>query len=93
MSVGGAYWSWRWQLGEGERWRTADGVLTLQMSMKSVRGAYWSWRWQLGEGERWRTADGVPTRPSVNEVTKRRVLELSMASALRDCLGALQMER
>ena len=26
-SVGGAYWSWRWQLG-GVRWRTAVGVLT-----------------------------------------------------------------
>ena len=27
-SVGGAYWSWRWQLGEGLRWRTADGAVT-----------------------------------------------------------------
>ena len=27
-SVGGAYWSWRWQLAEGLRWRTADGALT-----------------------------------------------------------------
>ena len=27
-SVGGAYWSWRWQLEEGLRWRTADGALT-----------------------------------------------------------------
>ena len=26
--VGGAYWSWGWQLGEGLRWRTADGALT-----------------------------------------------------------------
>ena len=62
------------------------------MSMKSVRGAYWSWRSQLGEGERWRTADRVLTLPSVNEDNKRRLLELSMANALRDCLGALQME-
>ena len=27
-SVGGAYWSWRWQLGEGVLWRTAVGVQT-----------------------------------------------------------------
>ena len=27
-SVGGAYWSCQWQLGEGLRWRTADGALT-----------------------------------------------------------------
>ena len=28
MSVGGAYWSWRWQLGVGVRWRTANGAMT-----------------------------------------------------------------
>ena len=27
-TFGGAYWSWRWQLGEGMRWRNAVGVLT-----------------------------------------------------------------
>ena len=27
-SAGGAYWSCRWQLGEGVRWRTAVGVQT-----------------------------------------------------------------
>ena len=43
-SVGGACWSWRWQLAEGLRWRTADGALTFAnvMSIRSVGGAYWS---------------------------------------------------
>ena len=34
-SIGGAYWSWRCQLGEGMRWRTAVGVLTLCRRMVS----------------------------------------------------------
>ena len=44
------------------------------------------------ERVRWSTADIAFTRPIVNEVYKRRLLELAMAAALRDCLGALQME-
>ena len=33
------------------------------------------------------------TYPSVNEVSKRRLLELAMAaSGLRECVGALNME-
>ena len=44
------------------------------------------------EGVGWSTADIALTRPIVNEFYKRRLLELAMAAALRDCLGALQME-
>ena len=44
MSVGGAYWSWRWQLVEGVRWRTAVGVQTRQMSFRSLGDDYCSWR-------------------------------------------------
>ena len=35
---------------------------------------------------------GALTCPSVNEVSKRRLLELAMAAWLRDCVGALNME-
>ena len=45
-----------------------------------------------GEGERWRTADGVLISPSVNEVSKRPLLELPIKTRVRDCVGALQME-
>ena len=34
-SVGGAYWSWRWQLGDGVCWRTADGAVT-RLSVNKV---------------------------------------------------------
>ena len=32
------------------------------------------------------------TYPSINEVSKRRLLELAMAAGLRECVGALNME-
>ena len=41
---------------------------------------------------RWRTAVGALTCPSVNEVTKRDLLELAMAAGVREFVGALQME-
>ena len=43
------------------------------------------------EGERWCTADGILTCPNVNEVSKRRLLELAMAADVRECVGALQL--
>ena len=62
------------------------------MSKRSIGGAYWSWRWQLGEGVHWRAAVGALTCPSVNEVSKRRLLELAMAAGVREFVGALNME-
>ena len=62
------------------------------MSMNSVGGAYWSLRWQLCDGVRWRTADGAMTRLSVNEVSRRRLLELAMAAGVMECVGAWLME-
>ena len=41
---------------------------------------------------RWRTAAGALTYPSVNEVSKRRLLELAMAAGVREFVGALNME-
>ena len=40
---------------------------------------------------RWRTAVGVLTRPSINEVTKRKLLELVMAAVVSECFGTLQI--
>ena len=40
---------------------------------------------------RWRTAVRVLIRPSVNEVSKRRPLELAMAAGVRECFGILQI--
>ena len=37
---------------------------------------------------RWRTADGATTRLSVNEVSRRRLLELAMAAGMMECVGA-----
>ena len=37
---------------------------------------------------RWRTAEGALTRPSVNELNRRRLLELAMAAGMRECVGA-----
>ena len=34
-SVGGAYWSWRWQLGDGVRWLKVDGAMT-RLSVNKV---------------------------------------------------------
>ena len=45
-----------------------------------------------GEGVRWRTADGAMTRLSVNEVSRRRLLELAMAAWVMECVGARMME-
>ena len=39
---------------------------------------------------RWRTAVGVLTRPGVNEVSKRHLLELATAAEVRECVSALQ---
>ena len=41
---------------------------------------------------RWRTAVGALTCPSVNEVSKRRLLELAMGAGVREFVGALQFE-
>ena len=41
---------------------------------------------------RWRTADGAMTRLSVNEVSRRRLLELAMAAGVWDCVRARLME-
>ena len=45
-----------------------------------------------GEGVRWRTANGAMTRLSVNEVSKRRLLELAMTAGVKECVGARLME-
>ena len=45
-----------------------------------------------GVGVRSRTADGAMTRLSVNEVSRRRLLELAMAAGLWECVGARLME-
>ena len=41
---------------------------------------------------RWRTAVGALTCPSVNEDSKRRLLELAMTAGVRECFGALRLE-
>ena len=41
---------------------------------------------------RWRTAEGALTRPSVNELNRRRLLELAIAAGLKERVGALQKE-
>ena len=41
---------------------------------------------------RWRTADGAMTQPSVNQVSKRCLLELAMAAGVKECVGARLME-
>ena len=41
---------------------------------------------------RWRAAVGALTCPSVNEVSKRRLLEVAMAAVLREFVGAMNME-
>ena len=45
-----------------------------------------------GDGVRWRTADGAMTKLSVNEVSRRRLLELALAAGLMECVGARLME-
>ena len=41
---------------------------------------------------RWRTVDGAMTRLSVNEVSRRRLLELAMAAGVMECVDARLME-
>ena len=41
---------------------------------------------------RWRTANGAMTRLSVNEYSRRRLLELAMAAGVWECVGARLME-
>ena len=36
-------------------------------------------------GVRWRTADGAMTKLSVNDVRRRRLLELAMAAGVMEC--------
>ena len=43
-------------------------------------------------GVRWRTADGAMTKLKVNEVSRRRLLELAMAAGVMECVGARLME-
>ena len=45
-----------------------------------------------GDGVRWRTADGAMRKLSVNEVSRRRLLELALAAGLMECVGARLME-
>ena len=40
----------------------------------------------------WRTADGAITRLSANEISRRRLLELAMATGVWECVGARLME-
>ena len=40
----------------------------------------------------WRTAVGAVTRPSANEVSRRHLLELTMAAGVRERVVALQRE-
>ena len=40
----------------------------------------------------WRTADGAMTRLSINEVSRRRLLELAMAAGVMECVAARLME-
>ena len=42
-------------------------------------------------GVRWRTADGAIRRLSVNEVSRRRLLELAMTAGVGECVGARLM--
>ena len=44
------------------------------------------------KGVLWHTADIAVTRPSVNEVKRRCLLELAMATGGRESVGARQME-
>ena len=41
---------------------------------------------------RWRTAAGGMTRLLVNEVRRRRLLELATAAGMMECVGARPME-
>ena len=41
---------------------------------------------------RWCTADGAMTRLSINEVSRRRLLELAMAARVMECVGARLMK-
>ena len=44
------------------------------------------------EGVRWCTAGGAMTQVGVNEVSRRRLLELAMAAGVMGCVGARLME-
>ena len=37
---------------------------------------------------RWRTAEGTLTSPSVNGVSRRRLLTLAVVAGMRECFGA-----
>ena len=41
---------------------------------------------------RWLTADGAMTRLIVNEVSRRRLLELAMAAGVMECVNPRLME-
>ena len=43
-------------------------------------------------GVRWRTADGAIGQLSVNEVSRRGLLELAMTAGVGECVGARLME-
>ena len=89
--VGGAYWSWGWQLGEGLRWRTADEALT-------YANVNYQQEAPIGAG------DGSCGRECVGALRLMyRHVEVSIMSVgapfgagdgswRRDCVGALQME-
>ena len=52
---------------------------------------------RAGEGScfvrvRWRTADGAMTQLSVNDVSRRCPLEVTMATGVMECVGAWLME-
>ena len=51
-----------------------------------------SLQWQLSHEMRWRTPDGATTLLSVDEVSRRRLMELTMAAGVWECVGARLMQ-
>ena len=62
------------------------------MSMKSVGAPTGAGDGSWGDGVRWRTADGALTRLSVNEVSRRRPMELAMAAGVMECVDPRLMD-
>ena len=63
-----------------------------RLSVNEVRRWLHELQLQLGHEVRWRTPDGAMTRLSVNEVSRRRLLEQAMAAGVMECVGARLME-
>ena len=60
--------------------------------MKTVGGTYLSGDGSWGDQVRWHTAEGALTSPSVNGVSRRRLITLAMAAGMRECVGARLLE-